>query len=53
MATPGLRNAITDVGGILVGQAEDQARVTGTTVVLAEAPATAAVDVRGGAPGTR
>ncbi len=49
----GLRNLITDVPGILVGQAEDIDGVTGTTVVLAAAPATASVDVRGGAPGAR
>ncbi len=53
MASPGPRNLITDVPGILVGQAEDRAVITGTTVVLAEAPAIAAVDVRGGAPGSR
>jgi L-aminopeptidase/D-esterase-like protein len=53
MATAGPRNLITDVPGLLVGQAEDQACLSGTTVVLAEAPAVAAVDVRGGAPGTR
>jgi L-aminopeptidase/D-esterase-like protein len=53
MATSGPRNLITDVLGILVGQAEDRAAITGTTVVLAEAPAVAAVDVRGGAPGSR
>jgi L-aminopeptidase/D-esterase-like protein len=49
----GARNLITDVSGILVGQAEDQGGITGTTVVLAEAPAVASVDVRGGAPGSR
>ncbi len=49
----GIRNLITDVPGILVGQAEDRDGVTGTTVVLAEVPAIASVDVRGGAPGTR
>jgi L-aminopeptidase/D-esterase-like protein len=49
----GPRNLITDVPGILVGQAEDRAAITGATVVLAEAPAVAAVDVRGGAPGSR
>lgn len=53
MAAPGPRNLITDVPGILVGQAEDRAAITGATVVLAEAPAVAAVDVRGGAPGSR
>jgi L-aminopeptidase/D-esterase-like protein len=49
----GARNLITDVPGILVGQAEDGGGITGTTVVLAEAPAIASVDVRGGAPGSR
>lgn len=49
----GPRNSITDVPGILVGQAEDHAGISGTTVVLAEAPAAASVDVRGGAPGSR
>ena len=53
MATAGSRNLITDVRGILVGQAEDRDAITGTTVVLAEQPAVAAVDVRGGAPGSR
>jgi len=52
-AAAGPRNLITDVPGILVGQAEDRAGISGTTVVLAEAPATASVDVRGGAPGSR
>ncbi len=53
MGTAGARNLITDVAGILVGQAEDRDGITGVTVVLAEAPAAASVDVRGGAPGTR
>ena len=53
MAEAGRRNLITDVPGLLVGQAEDAACRTGTTVVLCAAPATAAVDVRGGAPGSR
>jgi L-aminopeptidase/D-esterase-like protein len=53
MATAGSRNLITDVPGILVGQAEDHDGITGTTVVLAQQPAVAAVDVRGGAPGSR
>jgi len=53
VATSGKRNLLTDVPGILVGQAEDPDGITGATVVLAEQPAVAAVDVRGGAPGTR
>lgn len=50
---PGPRNLITDVAGIRVGNAEDPRVRTGVTVVLPERPAVAAVDVRGGAPGTR
>ncbi|HXL99712.1 MAG TPA: P1 family peptidase [Rhizomicrobium sp.] len=50
---PGRRNLITDVPGLKVGQAEDARVRSGVTVLLADAPATAAVDVRGGAPGTR
>jgi len=53
VASAGPLNSITDVPGILVGQAEDQAGISGTTVVLAEAPGVASVDVRGGAPGSR
>jgi L-aminopeptidase/D-esterase-like protein len=48
-----MRDSITDVPGILVGNAQDTASATGCTVVLCEAGAAAGVDVRGGAPGTR
>ncbi|RMH51472.1 MAG: peptidase S58 family protein [Alphaproteobacteria bacterium] len=50
---PGPRNLITDVPGILVGQAEAPALMSGTTVILADPAAVAAADVRGGGPGTR
>ena len=50
---PGPLNAITDVAGIRVGNAEDLGLCTGVTVVLPDAPAVAAVDCRGGGPGTR
>ena len=50
---PGPRNLITDVDGIRVGNAQDARVRTGVTVILPDAPAVAAVDVRGGAPGTR
>jgi len=53
MIRKGERNLITDVAGLTVGQAEDIAARTGTTVLIADVPAAAAVDVRGGAPGTR
>ena len=53
MVRPGARNLITDVAGLRVGQAEDERVRTGVTVLLGDAPVTAVVDVRGGAPGTR
>jgi len=50
---PGPRNAITDVDGILVGQAADDALQTGVTVIDCRTSLNCAVDVRGGGPGTR
>src|SRR5258708_24297165 len=47
------RNLITDVAGLLVGHADDARLASGVTVIVFEEPAVAAVDVRGGAPGTR
>src|SRR4029077_11372607 len=53
MLQPGPLNLITDVEGIRVGNAEDARVRTGVTVVLPDHPSLAAIDVRGGAPGTR
>ena len=50
---PGQRNLITDVPGILVGQAQDDMIKTGVTVLTSDTPFLAAVHVMGGAPGTR
>lgn len=53
---PGANDALTDVAGLRVGHARVARAdaLTGTTVVLAPAGgAVAAVDVRGGGPGTR
>jgi L-aminopeptidase/D-esterase-like protein len=44
--------SLTDVPGIRVGHASDPVGLTGCTVVLCEAGATIAGEVRGGAPGT-
>src|SRR5215217_5094128 len=52
-ARPGPRNLITDVPGLAVGQAQDEAVRTGVTVILPDERAVCAVDVRGGGPGTR
>lgn len=50
---PGPLNLITDVAGLTVGNAHDPGVRSGVTVVLPEDPVVAAVDIRGGAPGTR
>lgn len=50
---PGPRNLITDVAGLKVGNASDTALKSGTTVLTADQPFTAAVHIMGGAPGTR
>lgn len=50
---PGPRNAITDVPGIRIGHDTDRRGGTGCTVILCETATAAAVDTRGGAPGTR
>lgn len=52
-APPGPRNLLTDIAGLRVGNAGDERALTGVTVVLPEREVLAAVDVRGGAPGTR
>ena len=52
-ARPGVRNLITDVPGLKVGQAQDEGARSGVTVILPNDRAVCAVDVRGGAPGTR
>jgi L-aminopeptidase/D-esterase-like protein len=50
---PGSKNLITDVAGLRVGHAADEEARTGVTVLQCGAGWPAAVDVRGGGPGTR
>ncbi|KQY30257.1 peptidase T4 [Caulobacter sp. Root1455] len=50
---PGPRNLITDVSGLSVGHATDEAVRSGVTVLLCPEGWVAAVDVRGGGPGIR
>lgn len=50
---PGPRNLITDVAGLRVGNVQDARLKSGVTVVLPDTPCIAAVQVLGGAPGTR
>ena len=51
--TPGHRNLITDVPGLLIGNAQDITLKSGVTVLTSQQPFTAACHVMGGAPGTR
>jgi L-aminopeptidase/D-esterase-like protein len=51
--TPGPRNLITDVEGVVVGHAADPVLKSGVTVLTAGEPFTASIHVMGGAPGTR
>ncbi len=53
MMHTGRHNLITDVPGLLVGNASDAQLKSGVTVLTGKRPFVAAVDVRGGAPGTR
>jgi L-aminopeptidase/D-esterase-like protein len=50
---PGPLNLLTDVPGLMVGNATDEAARTGVTVVRFPGGWTGGVDVRGGGPGTR
>ncbi|MBO9557305.1 MAG: P1 family peptidase [Caulobacter sp.] len=50
---PGLRNLITDVPGLAVGHATDEAVRSGVTALLCPEGWVGAVDVRGGGPGIR
>ncbi|MBR0821749.1 P1 family peptidase [Bradyrhizobium liaoningense] len=48
-----MKNLLTDIAGVRVGHAEDAKVASGTTAIIFDAPAVAAIDVRGGGPGTR
>jgi len=49
----GPQNLITDIAGLRVGNAGDAGLKSGVTVLLGDHPFVAAVDIMGGAPGTR
>jgi len=53
MARPGASNSLSDVAGLSIGCAEDENALTGVTVIVPDARAVCAADVRGGGPGTR
>src|ERR1700727_1888005 len=48
-----MKNLLTDISGVRVGHAGDTALASGVTAVVFDQPAVAAMDVRGGGPGTR
>src|SRR5215475_13434798 len=48
-----VKNLLTDIAGIRVGHADDAKLASGVTAVIFDWPAVAAIDVRGGGPGTR
>ncbi|MFC7611793.1 P1 family peptidase [Teichococcus aestuarii] len=52
MTAPAL-NLLTDIPGLAVGHATDLRLGSGVTVVLFDTPVVAAVQISGGAPGTR
>jgi L-aminopeptidase/D-esterase-like protein len=48
-----LKNLLTDIPGVRVGHAHDTTLASGVTAVIFDRPAVAAIDIRGGGPGTR
>jgi L-aminopeptidase/D-esterase-like protein len=48
-----LNNLLTDIAGVRVGHADDAKLASGVTAVIFDSPAVAAIDIRGGGPGTR
>jgi L-aminopeptidase/D-esterase-like protein len=48
-----MRNLITDVPGLLVGNAHDERIASGVTAVVFDQPSVASVAIHGGAPGVR
>lgn len=48
-----MKNLLTDIASVRVGHADDASLASGATAVVFDEPAVAAIDVRGGGPGTR
>jgi len=48
-----MNNLLTDIKGVQVGHADDGKLASGVTAILFDRPTVAAMDVRGGGPGTR
>src|ERR1700743_3119516 len=51
--TTSVKNLLTDIAGVRVGHADDALPASGVAAILFDKPAVAAIDVRGGGPGTR
>jgi L-aminopeptidase/D-esterase-like protein len=48
-----MNNLLTDIKGVRVGHADDATLASGATAIIFDQPVIAAMDVRGGGPGTR
>jgi len=48
-----MKNLLTDIAGVRVGHADDRVLASGVTAVVFDHSVVAAIDVRGGGPGTR
>jgi len=48
-----LKNLLTDIAGVRVGHADDARLASGVTAIVFDRPVVAAIDIRGGGPGTR
>ncbi|MCF4127183.1 P1 family peptidase [Methylobacterium sp. SyP6R] len=48
-----MSGSLTDIAGLRVGHAEDARALSGVTAIVFDTPTVAAVDIRGGGPGTR
>ncbi|WP_158671837.1 P1 family peptidase, partial [Bradyrhizobium guangdongense] len=48
-----MKNLLTDIAGVRVGHSGNMKVASGTTAIIFDQPAVAAIDVRGGGPGTR
>ena len=47
------KNLITDVAGLKIGEAHDEAAATGVSAIVFDRPAVASIATLGGAPGVR
>ncbi len=48
-----MKNLLTDIAGVRVGHADDARLASGVTAIVFDRPMVAAIDIRGGGPGTR